>query len=138
MKYLIFISFFNLLLTQCSEDEVLEKPDPLHGSWNVVNISGGFAGINDDYERGSIIWDFDSVSSTLSVSNTHEKKDVLYDGFPTGAYNYMIITSENSSYLQINEGEFAGIELRDNQLILNQNQSTSGTGADGFVLVFQK
>ena len=138
MKSSIASLIFILLFTKCSNTDDGIKPDVLNGVWQVENISGGFAGINDDYETGTITWTFTTATSKLQVVNNNGLAGIIYDGLPTEEYGYSILEVEKELFLHINGQEFAGITLLNGQLILDQNKTTSGTGADGFVLRFKQ
>lgn len=137
MKNILIALFTLLYLSNCSQTDDNEKKDVLEGSWNLTTISGGFAGIDDDYPAGDIVWTFVSSESKLEINNNNTA-NTLYDGLPTGEYIYTLLTVDNELFLKINGDEFAGIILSENRLTLDQNRSSSGSGADGFVLLFQQ
>ena len=124
------------LLIGCSSSDGIGK-DPIDGNWEVHNISGGFAGINDDYQQGTIIWSFDSQNSKLTISNNNAT-NTIYDGFESGEYSYSIIHIDKRLYLQINGQEFGGVIISLNELVVNQNITSTGSGADGFVILLKK
>ena len=43
------------VLNGCSTDSTHEKNDKVSGTWNLINVSGGFAGIDEDFEKGEIV-----------------------------------------------------------------------------------
>jgi hypothetical protein len=133
MKHLFIIFAFGIFLSNCTNDGA-PKEDILTGTWNVQNISGGLSGIDDDYEAGVIIWTFSAENATLSVENNNEA-NVIYDGLPSGNYAYSILTVEGEQFLEINgQGQF-GIVLSNGQVLLDQNKTSTGTGADGFQII---
>ena len=137
MKIWICTVILTIGLLACSGGDDVAQKDIVAGTWNVQNISGGFAGINDDYATGTITWTFNDTSKTLQVTNNNEA-DVIYDGLPTGQYNYSILSMENELFLTINGQESFGIAVFNQQLLLDENKKTTGTGADGFQIVLSK
>lgn len=136
-KSLMFIFLSLLLVTVSCSDTNDDINDPLDGEWHVANISGGLAGINDDYAHGTIIWNFNSQTSKLTVANNNTA-NTLYDGLESGEYPYSILTKNKVLYLLIDGQEFGGITLSQNRLTFNQNKLSSGSGADGFILWLEK
>ena len=124
------------LLVGCSSDKDSEK-DPIDGIWDVSNISGGFAGINDDYSPGIIRWSFNTKNSKLTIANTNTT-NTIYDGFESGEYPYSVIRIDKTLYLEINGQEFGGVVISQNELIIDQNIISTGSGADGFVVLLTK
>ncbi|MEO9513726.1 MAG: hypothetical protein ABJN84_10475 [Flavobacteriaceae bacterium] len=137
MRISLIVLFTVLCISACSDrDDTI--PDFLHGSWDVQNISGGFAGIDQDFEAETVIWNFDSDTNILTVVNNHELVDVVYDGLDSGTYEYSILQVEDQNFLIIDEVEFAGFDFLTNQILLDQNKLSTGTGADGFLLLFNR
>ncbi|MEZ4810856.1 MAG: hypothetical protein R2819_10915 [Allomuricauda sp.] len=137
MKIWIYTVIFTIGLLACSSSDDDTQKDIVAGTWNVQNISGGFAGINDDYAPGTIIWAFNPANQTLQVTNNNEA-DTIYDGLPTGQYSYSVLSVENELFLQINDQEFSGITIFSRQLLLDENKKSTGTGADGFQIVLSR
>jgi hypothetical protein len=138
--------FCMLLMAACDKNQDNEGSATLltgayasamEGNWNVSNVSGGFAGINDDFESGLIRWNFDSGSLELHIVN-NETSESLYDGYPTGTYGYSILEQEEEAYLFIEGQEFANISLSGGKLALDGNIRSEGSGADFFILTLQR
>ena len=134
MKPIVIAFILTLVLSNCTNNDDGPKKDILTGSWNVQHISGGFAGIDDDYESGVIVWTFNANNATLSVENNNEA-DVIYDGLPTGSYSYAILTVEGEQFLEINGQEQYGIIRSSGQVLLDENKTSTGSGADGFQIL---
>ncbi|MEQ8219405.1 MAG: hypothetical protein RIM68_05665 [Arenibacter sp.] len=130
MLFLALIFVFN----GCSTDNTHEKNDMVSGTWSLINISGGFAGIDVDFEKGKIVWKFDTKDETLIVAN-NDGSNAIYNGLPTGTYTYSILQEKDQYYLQINDKEIGGIVVDKSQLVLDQNKTSMGSGADGFAMV---
>jgi hypothetical protein len=121
--------------TSCNNDDDSNQVETLNGIWNVKNISGGFAGIDDDYDSGVITWTFNN--QVLTVEN-NESQGNIYSGFESGTYNYSTNEINGNNYILINDDEYGGFTLSINNLIINQNETSSGSGADGFMLQFER
>lgn len=136
MEKLIITLLSVLIISSCSNSDNESKEDILTGVWNVQNISGGFVGMDQDFETATITWTFNASDSKLTVVNNNVLVDVIYDGLDSGSYPYSIIEVDDESFLEINGQEFAGISITNGQLILDQNKISTGSGADGFILLF--
>ncbi|MBC8767395.1 hypothetical protein H4O18_05270 [Arenibacter sp. BSSL-BM3] len=126
-----------LVLLGCTTENGHGNDDLVRGSWNLTNVSGGFAGVDDDFEKGKIVWKFDAKGGTLMVVNNDESNSI-YNGLSTGTYTYSVLQEKDKYYLLVNDKEMGGILVEETKLLLDQNSSTSGSGADGFILVLEK
>jgi hypothetical protein len=137
-RYLIFALICVVTLTNCSisnNDSYSQQVyKPL---WNLTNVSGGIAGVDNDFDLEDIVWSFNEATSTLTVTNNNTD-DSIEDGLTSGNYDYSVIESGDNLYLVINSNEFGGLTISENLLVIDQNMTTSGTGADGFIYTFQK
>ncbi len=129
---LFLFSFVIVLFTNCSNDDDTIAP-AISGIWNVSNVSGGLAGINDDYDPGVIVWNFNNRNQTLVVTNNNTE-NVIYDGYPSGTYTYSVTVLDGKSYLTVGNNEFGRITFETNTATLNQNELSGGAGADGFMI----
>ena len=133
LSLLVILSF--TFITSCSNDNDSNQTKTLNGIWNVKNISGGFAGIDDEYDTGIIRWIFDN--QILTIEN-NESQGNIYTGFESGTYNYSTSEINGNNYITINNAEYGSFTLSANNLTINQNDTSSGAGADGFVLQFNR
>jgi hypothetical protein len=126
-----------VLFTSCNSNnnDDLTESESIIGIWNVKNISGGIAGIEDEYETGIITWVFND--QTLTVEN-NESQGNIYSGFESGTYNYSATEINGINYIIIDNAEYGGYILSNNNLIINQNVTTSGSSADRFMLQFER
>lgn len=127
---------FLMLLGACENKTELDQEDP-GGSWNLINVSGGFAGIDETFEKGDITWSFDDGASTLTVL-INEDSNALFTGLPEGTYTYSILEVSRKQYLIIDAIERGRLTYADNQMVLNENDISTGSGADNFVFTFMK
>ncbi len=135
MKTTFYVFVLTLLMVSCSnnDDEQQNSNPTLDGSWSLVNVSGGFAGIDYDFEVGLITWVFNQGDLELTVTNTNTT-NVIYDGLPSGVYDYEVLTptGEDTSVI-INTFNYTITTLSSSQLVLNE-----GIAFDGFLLTFSK
>lgn len=135
MNVYAIIPFLGLIfaLNGCSTDGTSENNDKLNGTWSLINVSGGFAGVDEDFEKGRIIWKFDAGEGILVVSSNFGPNDNYY-GLPIGTYTYSVLEGEGQYYLQLNDKEVGEVIVAKSKFLLDQNSTTSGSGADGFVM----
>ena len=138
MKILHFIALYVLVfsVTSCQKDEDTNTAH-IDGSWHLVNVSGGFAGIDKEYNKGVIVWKFSTENNILTVANSLDS-DGNYSGLASGTYSFSIIMKDSNSYLVVDNNEIGGMTLANNELILDQNQRSLGSGADLYVLKLSK
>lgn len=136
MKTLCSIIFLGLMLflLGCTKENIHGNHELVSGSWSLTNVSGGFAGVDDDFTKGEIVWSFEAKGETLKVDNKDES-NAIYKGLPTGTYAYSVLQGKDKYYLLVNDKEMGGILLAETKLVLDQNSTSFGSGADGFVLV---
>ncbi|MEO1253758.1 MAG: hypothetical protein AAFY41_02560 [Bacteroidota bacterium] len=106
--------------------------EQIQGSWNLINVSGGLAGINDSYNKGLIIWSFGE--NMVEIENRSVDENYL-DTFESGKYPYQIINSNNQLYqnLKVDGLNLGSITtLNNRQLIVDQR------AADGFLYFFER
>jgi len=131
MKKVTLLLLCFVILISCKEDDTLST----NNTWNLMNLSGGLAGVNIDYTKGEIIWTFNEQNSTLIVKiNTPE----LLIGIDKGTYSYSIENIDGISYLNINNIEMGSFTIFQNQLIIDTNIRSGSSGSDGFLFQFEK
>ena len=102
------------LLTGCSNDDDSLQEETLNGIWNVNNISGGIAGIDNGYETGIITWTFNN--QTLTVENNAAQGNI-YNGFESGTYSYLLLEDENEQFINLNEsGDYLKIIIENDEM----------------------
>ncbi|GAA4271688.1 hypothetical protein GCM10022258_09820 [Aquimarina gracilis] len=107
------------MLLSCSNDDDSSSSSELSGTWSLINVSGGFVGLDHDFNTGIVVWVFNESSNTVSITNNNTD-DSIEDLLPTGTYDYSIETvGENREFIldNINRGNF---EIMDNQLTINE------------------
>ncbi len=139
MKHSILIAFLSLItISNCTiNNDENYNPQVYKTYWHLVNVSGGFAGVNNDFDLNKIVWFFDETENTLKVTNTNSTD--VEDGLDTGTYPYTLITGDNNMlFLSINSNEYGFLDISETQLIIDQNITTNGTGADGYIYTFRR
>ncbi len=140
MRAIYFLLACSLFLSQsCTLNDVEPQSefDYVNGTWNLQNVSGGFAGVDDDFENGAILWTFNTNNGQLKVINNSDGSSI-YSGLETGSYPFSIQASSDASILYINTREYGGLGELKNGFLINQNEMANGSGADGFLLKFKK
>lgn len=135
MKSTILFLFLIVTLTSCSSDDtpiLINDPNSEDGSWTMTKIFGGFAGIDDDYEPGEIVWTFDKEEQVLTVDNSIGDDAPITSGLDSGTYDYHVETEEETDHLFIDGYNFGEFIVDSDTLIVDQNP-----GADGFRFTFE-
>ena len=140
MKHSILITFLSFItLSSCSLDNNNNdvKQQVYKTYWHLINVSGGFSGVDNDFELNKIIWSFNEEENELTVTNTNTED--LEDGLDSGTYTYSVDEDDNKDlFLTINSNEFGNFTVSETQLIIDQNITTNGTGSDGFIYTFKR
>ncbi len=137
MKKIIFLNLICVLLClSCTQDDDVILTDPSEGSWSLINISGSFAGIDQDIEEGVIVWTFNPVDNTITVVNNNTDEEII-DFFESGTYAYIYVdnngeTEQCSESLVIEDVDFGCQSISGNTMTL------SNVWADGYQLTFVK
>jgi hypothetical protein len=98
---LLFASIFIFVFVACQEDKPVtnqrqKSNNDLEGSWTLVNVSGGFAGMTNNFQPGWILWTFNPTTQLISISNNNPMENSLHDGFETGNYPFSNNTTTSS------------------------------------------
>ena len=134
MKRYIYLLVFALVVFACNNDDdgTPNNDFPLEGQWSLVNVSGGLAGVDEDFEMGLITWDFEIQTQQVTVVNSNTAS--VFSGFQTGVYDFQVLTnSEMSSLILDDSFSMVITTLTSNQLILDK-----GVAADGFLYTLAK
>jgi len=139
MKPYLFILVISFLsLTNCSiGNNDNTQPQVVEVYWNLINVTGGVAGVNEDYALGTIIWRFNEASGVLSVENNNTD-DTKQDGLDSGNYSYSILDDNGNMFLVVDSNEIGRLTITANEFVLNENETSQGSGADGFIYTFRK
>lgn len=130
----ILLIFFSLVLTNCSNDNSSSKNESIAGQWKLVNVTGTFGGINDNFTPGLITWDFNPITQTVTVVNNNTNSN-LWDVLETGVYNYQFINNPDSpcgESLEIDGSVYGCYSVDNDSLVIDQSI------ADGFAITLKR
>ena len=133
MKYnsiLILLSFTLFLYSCKSDDDSNQNPPTIIGSWNLINVSGGLLGFDEDFDAGVIKWEFNEDTSNLYIINNSTG---IISGYPSGNYNYNLETINDIEYVTIDNFEMVITLLLENEMIIDE-----GIAVDGFLYKFSR
>lgn len=136
----VILLFITCTFLSCSLNNNDNTPDEtIITQWNLVNVSGGIAGVDNTFEIGEIIWMFDDLTGQLTVTNNNTN-DTIEDGLNGGVYDYFFVDDGSQLFIIIDDSEYGAITIStDNQeFTIDQNITQAGTGADGFLFSFKK
>lgn len=137
MNRFAFISLVFLFFTiGCSNDDNNDSnPDidslELNGTWNFVNVSGGFVGIDHDFTTGTIVWVFNETNSTVAITNNNTD-DSIEDLLPTGTYDYSVIDVGGQREFVLDNVNRGNFEITQNQFVISE------PFRDGFQFTFNR
>ena len=116
------------------DDESATQTNTLQGTWHLRNVSGGFAGINVDFDRGEVKWTFNTSTGKLEVENNvpFANPDFDYTLFVSGTYNYAVTTSGDTKVLMIEGLSYGTVTVSDQTMTLDEQ------GTDGFLMQFER
>ena len=134
LKFLTAMIFI-VIITSCSINNDDDKPQVVRSEWHLKNVSGGLAGVNNDFDFNQVIWVFNELQGSLTVLNNNT--NAVEDGLDSGTYNYSLLDDGTTTFLIIDDNEFGGLIILNNNLTIDQNLTSTGTGADGFIYSFQ-
>jgi hypothetical protein len=120
-----------LMLTGCNNDD--DNASQIEGSWKLIQISGGISGNVQNFEPGTVVWDFDESNTSISVTNNTEAE--MYYGLSTGTYQYELAPNDicNNSVNVLLDDYYLDLGCRDvdgDTLTLNNGY------ADGLIYTF--
>jgi hypothetical protein len=111
-----------LSLFSCKEQSISTE---FEGRWDLVNYSGGFAGVNEDVAKDSYTFTF--TSETVTVKNNHDS----FVWIAEGTYSYSISGDEDESLI-INDQDLGLFIKTGAKFTVDQRAD------DGFKYVFSK
>jgi len=131
MKKITFILISLFLFSSCTSDNNFIKIE----KFSLINVSGGFAGINENFAEGEIIWSFNTQNATLTVEKNIQN---VFSGLSEGNYSYSIQNINDKKYFFINNIESGSVTNEENRMVIDENEQSTGSGADGFVYQLEK
>lgn len=132
----ILTCFFTLTNCNVNEDLPEQEAQNYRTEWHLLNVSGGVAGVNDDFEANTIIWIFDQENNSVNITNNNTD-DTKQDGFDTGTYSFSSLESNDSFYMVINGDELGEYTFPNQQTLqIDENYKSDSDGTDGFIYTF--
>jgi hypothetical protein len=137
-RYALILLVIFMGLTNCSIDnEDKTAPQVVEIYWNLVNVTGGINGINENFDLGTIIWRFNEASGILTVENNNTD-DTKQDALDSGDYPYSVIDINGDLFLVVDNTEIGLLTITATEFVLNENETSQGSGADGYIYKFRK
>ncbi|WP_343912612.1 hypothetical protein [Aquimarina litoralis] len=132
MRRFYFI-LLSILMMSCSNDDdgnaVVQST--IEGEWSLVKVTGGFAGVDEDIDKGTIEWDFDEASGMVTITNTIS--DASFNTIlPSGTYTYSISAPADADDLIVNNVNLGRITLENNFFTVEESL------VDGFTFRFER
>lgn len=121
------------ILNSCTKQNINEEiptqlPTEINGDWTLTKISGGFAGVDENF-GGTVIYNFNSSNNVLTVNNNAIATPITNKGLLTGSYPFTISGTDE---IKINLLK-AKFKITENKLFIDEN-----VAADGFGYTFQR
>ncbi|KJD32026.1 hypothetical protein PW52_16085 [Tamlana sedimentorum] len=127
------------MFTNCNDasdisDDILNYRE----EWHLVETNGGVAGITNEFELNTIIWEFDGTNNTLTINNQNTD-DTKEDCLATGTYTYVEEEIGGYLYLTINGTEYGLVTFTSvGDFTLDGTQLSTGSVSDGFIYDFKR
>lgn len=128
------VILLGITVSGCSNDSRSTSTDSITGQWKLVNVDGTFAGIHDAFSSGTIIWDFNPITQTVTVTNNNTNSN-LWDLFDTGVYNYHFVNVPDapcSQSIDIDGTVYGCYTFLNDSLVIDQSI------ADGFAITLKR
>ncbi|MEP1487233.1 MAG: hypothetical protein ABJK28_02265 [Algibacter sp.] len=139
-KFLFIIACL-IIFTSCSLNDSDNESIPAQivtQEWHLTESSGGFAGVDNQFDLETIIWIFDAENGNIAITNNNTD-DTKEDAFPTGTYQYEISDVGGDSYIIIGGNEFGQITFTaSDKITIDQNQTSTGSAADLYIYVLDR
>ncbi|WP_299443802.1 hypothetical protein [uncultured Aquimarina sp.] len=125
--YLVLLS---IILFSCSNDDDNSEPT-LQGAWNLVNVSGGITGLDEDIAKGVVVWDFNTTSGMVTIVNnsTTTTANTL---LASGTYTYSVSAPADADLLIVNEVDYGRLNLENTVFTITEG------AIDGFTFRFER
>lgn len=118
-------------IASCSSDNDDNVQITQINSWNLARVTGGFAGVDQTFPAGLIVWTFNGDTEMVVVVNNNTD-DTLNDFFDSGTYPYTIENDGTDDVISINGIDFGVISETENELLLDHQVD------DGFTVTLTR
>ena len=139
MKYKLLVAICTFfILTNCTiNNDTANSIETVQIKWSLVRVNGGIAGVTEQFGLNTIVWVFNEATLVLTVVNNNTD-DSMEDGLDSGTYTYSVTKDDTNSYLTVNANELGSFTLTTDNLAIDENEKSTGSGTDGFVYIFEK
>ncbi|PCI11759.1 MAG: hypothetical protein COB73_01340 [Flavobacteriaceae bacterium] len=143
IRILTLLLSFSLFLS-CNNNDNSIQNETIIGIWNLKNVSGGFPGVDIDYEN--VLWKFVSETNVLIVESSliNNGPQSVYLPLQSGNYNYSLTELNGKTFIIIegfrifNNGEYGRYKINDNNLMIDQGEGSEANASDVFILQFER
>jgi hypothetical protein len=134
-----------VFFTSCNNDDDSTQTENLNRTWNLKNVSGGFPGVDVDYENGIVTWQFVPESEKLIVVSSliNNGPQSAYLPLQNGDYNYTVTETNGKTFIEIegfgifDNGEYGRYEINNSgELKIDQGEGSEASADDVFILQF--
>lgn len=140
MKHHFLIALLCLLtFSNCSlnDNDNIDNDAVIITSWHLISTRGGLAGVDDSFSLNTVVWNFNDENKSLVVTNNNAD-DSKQDLLDSGTYTFTITTVGDDSFLVIDNNELGEVTIEQTRFTIDQNNTSLGPAADGFIYTFQK
>ncbi|WP_299253547.1 hypothetical protein [uncultured Aquimarina sp.] len=125
------ILLLSIVLFSCSNDDDNNAQPTLQGTWNLVNISGGITGLDEDIAKGIVVWDFNETTGMVTIvnSSTTTSANTL---LVSGTYTYSVSAPADADILIVNEVNYGRLNLENTVFTVTES------AIDGFIFRFER
>lgn len=132
MKKLFILCFvLSTVCISCKNDDDSVNDDPLAGTWSLVQVNGGLAGVTDTFTPNTITYFF--ADGNVTVENNNTDPNTWYSFLGSGNYTYELFNSGDDQFLQIENGTYGVFTLKVRELVLSDDAIV-----DGFTYTFER
>lgn len=128
MKVKLLFSAFLILSLSFACNKTDSDPEALNGTWHLYSVTGGFAGVNDLFEEGEVVWDINDNSVSIANADTTSPYGLMEDG----VYTFDTKVNDKVPVIQVDKQEIGSYHVDKNDLFITQQY------VDGFSFHFRK
>lgn len=135
MKLLLLLVITSLTLSCNNDDDNSTENNSFYDSWSLIKVNGGFAGTSEEFEPGTIVWQFNE-NGTVTVTNNNTDEEAN-DYFESGNYSFQFMVTESTTFgcetsLIINDNDLGCFKMENNTITLDE------TYIDGYVITLSR
>ena len=134
LKSYLSIASLVFIFGACSTENDPGPTGVIDGAWSLKNVSGGFAGINIDYDHKSVVWTFNQQIGILQVENLIDSTgpEDIHAKLNSGTYDFSIKSENDADVLYINNSKMGKVIVLGTTFYLDDE-----IAADGFMMEFE-